>query len=98
MCDDGWDLSDADVVCKQLGYTGARHYTFEAFYRQGNGTIWMDDVACILWNSRLGYCNFSGWDNHSCDHSEDVGVICTKATITEMLFVSVILSSERRDF
>ncbi|XP_062512055.1 deleted in malignant brain tumors 1 protein-like isoform X2 [Corticium candelabrum] len=59
VCDDGWDLTDADVVCKQLGYTGAHSYTVGAFYGQGNGKIWMDNVRCRWCNSRLRFCRFS---------------------------------------
>ncbi|XP_062512306.1 scavenger receptor cysteine-rich domain-containing group B protein-like isoform X1 [Corticium candelabrum] len=76
VCDNGWDLTDANVVCKQLGYTGARHYTSGASYGQGSGKIWMDRVGCRSWDSRLGSCRFTGWNNNNCDHSKDAGVSC----------------------
>ena len=47
VCDDGWDLNDAQVVCSELGYgqpVAARH---GAFYGQGSGRIWLDNVNCV---------------------------------------------------
>ena len=35
MCDDDWDLVDASVVCRQLGYTGAIGATINSFYGRG---------------------------------------------------------------
>lgn len=42
----------------------------------GNGTIWLDDVACNGQENRLDYCNHIGWSVHNCGHHEDVGIRC----------------------
>jgi len=35
VCDDDWDLVDATVVCRQLGYTGAIGATTNSFFGRG---------------------------------------------------------------
>ena len=47
VCSNSWDISDAHVVCRQLGYVGATMTTSSAAYGEGEGVIWMDDVSCI---------------------------------------------------
>ena len=82
MCADGWDLNDANVVCKQLGYSHAHSATTGSNFGQGCGRIWMSNINCHSWlYSRLVDCPFSGWGERSCDHSGYAGVICGK-TIT----------------
>ena len=77
VCDDEWEISDADVVCKSLGYGPAISATQQAkYFGQGSDLIMLDDVGCTGNENNLGYCNRNDYKDHNCDHSEDAGVIC----------------------
>ena len=76
VCDDGWDLTDANVVCRQLGYIGATSAHGLAFFGQGTGPIYYDDVACTGTEARLADCSHPGIGIENCIHFEDAGVVC----------------------
>ena len=76
VCDDGWDISDARVVCKSLGFSDATAYRRSAQFGEGSGKIWLDDVACTGEESNLEECSHLGWESHNCGHREDAGVEC----------------------
>ena len=77
VCDDRWDINDANVVCRQLGYSSATFARGEAYFGQGSGPIYYDEVACTGTESRLADCDHNGIGINDCGHSEDAGVVCT---------------------
>ena len=77
VCDNGWDLNDAAVVCRQLGFPGAISSSCCAAFGRGTGPIWLDDVRCTGSETSLSSCSHRGWGIlFSCSHYEDVGVNC----------------------
>ena len=76
VCDDGWDINDAHVVCHQLGFSRAISVHGQAFFGRGSGPIHYDDVACNRSETRLADCSHSGIGIENCAHNEDAGVVC----------------------
>ena len=76
VCDDGWDLEDAHVICRQLGFTGAGEAVLGGAFGEGKGPILLDEIACQGTERGLEYCGHNGWEQSNCDHSEDAGVVC----------------------
>ena len=76
VCDDGWDLNDAQVVCRELGLGPALAARHNAFYGQGDGHIWLDNFNCIgnEWSIRM--CSHRGWGVNNCNHSKDASIQC----------------------
>jgi len=78
-----WDLSDAQVVCNELGYGKAIAATYDAFYGQGSSRVQLDGV----------FCNGTEWTIRNCSngglylisnyyrHSNDAGVQCNTGNV-----------------
>ncbi|XP_011674148.1 deleted in malignant brain tumors 1 protein [Strongylocentrotus purpuratus] len=97
VCDDFWDDSDARVVCRQLGYSGnVGEARGGGTYGQGSDPIYLDNVACSGYESRLTDCSNGGWGNHNCVHSEDAGVYCEDETEGEVRLVDGPTANEGR--
>nr|XP_023993496.1 scavenger receptor cysteine-rich domain-containing group B protein-like [Salvelinus alpinus] len=77
VCDDAWDMPDAQVVCRQLGCGQATAASGEAYFGRGSGTILLDNLKCSGSEASLQQCSHISWDVHNCDHSEDAGVTCS---------------------
>ncbi|XP_064844655.1 uncharacterized protein LOC135555824 isoform X1 [Oncorhynchus masou masou] len=81
VCDDSWDIKDAEVVCRQLVCGGTNQVRSSGQYGPGSGTIWLDDVACTGSERHLTECPHRGFGIHNCHHSEDAGVVCPAAQV-----------------
>ena len=83
ICDDGLESfrSDplprqnfANVVCRQLGYTGTGHTAMTV--GGGSETPLMDEVVCGGTEGNLSQCAFDGWNREDCSGFEAIGVVC----------------------
>ena len=79
VCDDSWELDDAKVVCRQLGFEGALAALPRARFGQGSGDIFLDGVQCNGTETKLKDCKHKGIGVHDCGHKEDASVICRHA-------------------
>ncbi|XP_039343937.1 scavenger receptor cysteine-rich type 1 protein M130-like [Mauremys reevesii] len=77
VCDIGWDMKDAGVVCKQLGCGAAINAHRNAHFGAGSGKIWLVNVACRGTESALLDCGDRRREVNYCDHIEDAGVTCS---------------------
>ncbi|XP_062606690.1 deleted in malignant brain tumors 1 protein-like [Saccostrea cucullata] len=76
VCDDDFDIPDGDVICKMLGYKGANRVFRTAYFSNGYGPIWQDNLHCLGNETDIGDCASNGWGNTDCGHGEDAGVSC----------------------
>ena len=90
VCDDGWDDTDAGVVCRQLGFGSSGTAIGSAGFGQGLGPIWLDSVTCTGSESILASCGHLGINvTRSCSHTEDAGVRCSGMQGKIFMYVSM---------
>ena len=78
VCDDGWDDTDAGVVCRQLGFGSSGTAIGSAGFGQGSGAVLLDSVTCIGNEPILARCGHLGINvTRSCNHTKDAGVRCS---------------------
>ena len=96
ICDDYWDINDARVVCRQLGYTYAlralRGLNVTNNTTNGTGHIWLDNVACTGSEQNLISCSHNRWGNHNCGQYDGAGVECSSSTgkVTILSYIKLI--------
>ncbi|XP_074423560.1 scavenger receptor cysteine-rich type 1 protein M130-like, partial [Larus michahellis] len=74
VCDDSWDMWDAEVACRQLGCGPAVSALAEAAFGEGSGPIWLEQVECRGTEPSLQDCWARPGDSGACRHKEDAAV------------------------
>ena len=73
ICDDGFAMTEADVACRHLGFTGATSFST---ITGESAEFWLDDVSCTGGEQFLDQCTHSEWGSHNCSSSETQAVEC----------------------
>ena len=55
-------------------------------YGEGNGTIWLSNVACVETERVLINCSSNPRGINSCTHDQDVGVKCSSGNIIDLRY------------
>ena len=77
VCSYAWDLSDAQVVCRMMGYQHALAATGgNTFGHALAGRNWINSVNCGGNELSIIDCPLIGWGT-SCGSTSIAGVICT---------------------
>ena len=77
VCGYGWDLTEAKVVCRQLGFERtlkAASQTSDS--EEHKGKIWMNNVGCTGRENSLRECWNERWGVGNCNNDEDASVVC----------------------
>ncbi|XP_078509281.1 uncharacterized protein LOC144769149 [Lissotriton helveticus] len=82
VCSNYWDLTDASVVCRQLGCGSAIWAPTDAYYGAGSGGIFLDYVNCAGNEPHLWDCPHKEGSIDTCGHYWDASVICSGETTT----------------
>lgn len=77
ICDNGWDIDDANIACIEMGFAGAEKALMGSDVQDGKGRVWLDNMQCTgVIETFLKECPHGGWGNVKCGHDRDVGVKC----------------------
>ncbi|KAK3517125.1 hypothetical protein QTP86_004013, partial [Hemibagrus guttatus] len=75
VCDDQWNIRNAQVVCRQLGCGSALSAERKVSSGSGEGTIWLNRVKCRGDEIHLWDCHHSLKKHTDCSHA---GVTCAE--------------------
>jgi hypothetical protein len=75
ICNSNWDMFEANVTCRSLGFDGA--ITAYKQFGEGTGPIWLSGLKCKGNEKNIEHCaGHTVEKTTSCSHGRDAGVVC----------------------
>ncbi|CAB3983255.1 deleted in malignant brain tumors 1 -like [Paramuricea clavata] len=75
VCNEKFDLEDARVFCREMGY--GQPISFQGgLYGRGNGKIISRGLECTGKEKTFADCPQKSWFSRGCTHYQDMGMIC----------------------
>ena len=84
VCDDDWDISAAEVVCRYLGFLGAKEATHVSSFGPATASFLLNQVQCRGDEESIVECSFQTGSNIPCNEGEAAGVICTRKFVVQV--------------
>jgi len=72
ICSQGWDMIDANVLCRMKDFVGA--ISASKTFGQGSGPVWFTDMRCSGKEDNIEHCKPE--KTTKCNHNRDAGVVC----------------------
>uniref|UniRef100_A0A1X7V0V9 SRCR domain-containing protein n=1 Tax=Amphimedon queenslandica TaxID=400682 RepID=A0A1X7V0V9_AMPQE len=76
LCDQNWDLSDAMVACRQIGYSPYGAMPTYGCYTEGQLSFGITNLNCTGLEQSLFNCSHSNPSLHNCASYNDAGLLC----------------------
>jgi len=76
VCHNGWDILDALVACRSMGYLGAKNATIESRYGPAASFFTMSNVKCLGHEKSLGECWHDAGRIEGCEQGSVAGIVC----------------------
>ncbi|XP_064369538.1 deleted in malignant brain tumors 1 protein-like [Dromaius novaehollandiae] len=80
LCDAGWDMPDAQVLCHHLGCGFAASVPRGGYFGTGSGPLWQDTFHCSGTESHLGECPAMALGIPACSPDHAAAVNCSGGT------------------
>ena len=88
LCDDGWNLESANVVCRQLNlgpavsiYSNASNAVSGAYGIAESDEYGIERLICEGTESNIAECQYSTESELGCYHNETAGVVCSSSKV-----------------
>ncbi|XP_038079311.1 scavenger receptor cysteine-rich type 1 protein M130-like isoform X1 [Patiria miniata] len=91
ICNDKWDIQDAQVVCGELqlgSAVDALSVSDDFESASPRMPIHLDDLECSGTESKLEFCPHLEWGRHNCAHDEDAAVRCSGPDVSRLCVAS----------
>ena len=76
VCATNWDLRDAQVVCRMLGYRHVLRATSVKRHGGNKTPIWLDRLHCRGLEQNIESCQYTGWGVSKCNSNMEAWITC----------------------